>query len=367
MSSRMSVAAAYVAAITAAGIHAYTAAPRLNAQDVARESSGRAAKDATEFATSTRLPSLGPTSAALGVNEDGTVIAGHSYDRGGMLHAVKWTLQNGRWVITKLPYDGSAVGRAVNNAGDVAGYTDTEPRRAVLWPATGGSVALGCDGDQTMAHAVSAHGQVVVGQVWAAVVGQANSPAAVWQSPQGCRESLPSLSEGAARAYSVNGDGTIVGGVASDSFGNGVPVRWTRVGDEWTINQLDTRPGLALAANADGNLAGQVSVSCNVAAGCVRAAIWYVAQGPRQLATLGGADSWARGINAAEEVVGLSTLSNGVNTAFFWSQARGMVALPVKGRSAGAYGVSNVRSDGTRLVVGADSQGDALVWVVRNP
>src|SRR5688572_15594727 len=58
---------------------------------------------------------------------------------------------------------------------------------------------------------------------------------------------------------------------------------------------------------------------------------------------------------------------NGTNTAFFWSETLGMRQLPVPG-GAWAYGVSAVRSDGTRLVVGTGgNRSGALVWVVRNP
>jgi hypothetical protein len=75
-------------------------------------------------------------------------------------------------------------------------------------------------------------------------------------------------------------------------------------------------------------------------------------------------------INATGEVVGVSIprrRSIG-NTAFFWSPDPlvGMVQLPVIGRSAVAYALSDVRPDGTRLVVGL-SQGEPVVWVVRTP
>jgi uncharacterized membrane protein len=92
-----------------------------------------------------------------------------------------------------------------------------------------------------------------------------------------------------------------------------------------------------------------------------------VGRGSRELGTLGGAHSWARDINASREVVGLSTSPRVGNTAFFWSELGGMFQLPFKGRWAAANAVSDVRPDGTRLVVGISSQGVAVVWVVRNP
>jgi probable HAF family extracellular repeat protein len=97
--------------------------------------------------------------------------------------------------------------------------------------------------------------------------------------------------------------------------------------------------------------------------------IWYAAGGSKDLGTLGGEYSSARDINATREVVGISTASNGVNTAFFWSESLGMLQLPLgKGlRWAAANSLSDVRPDGTRLIVGTDSRGNAVAWVVRNP
>jgi uncharacterized membrane protein len=136
---------------------------------------------------------------------------------------------------------------------------------------------------------------------------------------------------------------------------------------QWQITQLDHRPGGASGANALGDLAGCVVVPCALENGCSRATVWYAEGGSLELGTLGGAESGARGINASDEVVGGSTAENGVNTGFFWSEWSGMLKLPVKGQWAAANAVSDVRPDGTRLVVGMDSQGQGLVWVIRNP
>jgi hypothetical protein len=75
-----------------------------------------------EIATFTKLPSLGSNAEAHGVNEAGTVVVGHSFDRGGLRYAVTWTLRNGSWVIAKLPYAGkAALAHGVSNAGDAVG------------------------------------------------------------------------------------------------------------------------------------------------------------------------------------------------------------------------------------------------------
>jgi uncharacterized membrane protein len=322
----------------------------------------------TDIATLSTLPSLGGgPSEALGINEAGTIIVGSSWDRSDVLHAVKWTLQNGSWAITSLPHPAgatSSIARGVNNQGDAAGNDfPASTSHAILWPATGGVIGLGCDDalGPARVYGISAGGQIVVGQE--------GGTAAVWQ-PGSCRADLPPLvNGGSASAGAVNGDGTIVGGRAAPDLQNSasVPVRWAFVGGQWQIEQLDNRAGAAYGANAAGDLAGGVSVPCALDGGCQHAVIWYAAGGSFELDTLGGAHSWARDINASREVVGLSTSPRVGNTAFFWSEFGGMFQLPFKGRWAAANAVSDVRPDGTRLVVGMSSQGEAIAWVVRNP
>jgi uncharacterized membrane protein len=324
-------------------------------------------KDRTEIATISSLPSLdgsGP-SEALAVDEAGTVIVGSSWDRSDILHAVKWTLRNGSWSVASLPHGtaSSAIARGVNNQGDAGGNNfPSSTSQPILWPATGGFVVLGCDtaaGPATV-YGMSAGAQILVGQ---------QGTAAVWQ-PGSCKADLPPLVDrGFAGARAVNSDGTIVGGTAAPDLSNSaaVPVRWTSTNGLWQIEQLDSRAGTVHGANTTGDLAGAVSITCSVDGGCQRAIIWYAGGGSLELGTLGGAHSWARDINASREVVGVSTSPRVGNTAFFWSESMGMFQLPVKGSWAAANAVSDVRPDGTRLVVGMNSQGVAVVWVVRNP
>jgi len=318
------------------------------------------------FATFSVLPSLGANSVAHAVDEAGTVIVGQAFDRGGLLHAVKWTLQNGSWVMTELPWPADAVSasaRGVDNQGVAAGNDfPGSTSRPLLWPAGGGPIILGCPSDLGRAdvHGISAAGQVVVGTA---------GGAAVWR-PGSCREHLPPLVEdSSAGANAVNGDGTIVGGSAALTMPGGpsVPVRWRNVGGQWSIEQLDSLSGSVRGANAAGDLAGYINVPCGSDNDCQRAAIWYAAGGFRQLETLGGDDGVAYDINASGEVVGMSTSPTVGSTAFFWSQSAGLVQLPFKGRAPFALALSNVRPDGTRLVVGHNSNAQAMVWIVRNP
>jgi probable HAF family extracellular repeat protein len=313
-------------------------------------------KGQASFATLVKLPSLGSNAEALGVNDAGTVIVGHSFDRAGYLYAVKWTVQNGSWVVNTLPYPGSARARGIDDLGNVVGYGATAPQRPIYWPAAGGYTVLGCEGEIGQTEAISANGSVVVGRV-------AGGQATAWNAPNPCAEDLPPLEpEGTAAAVAVNGDGSIIGGHASRAADN-APVRWILLEGLRQIEQIDSRPGFVRGANANGDLAGQVTVPC-VQGTCLRAVVWYAPGGSYDLGTLGGKDSWARDINASGEVVGVSTSGSGTNTAFFWSLTTGMLQLPAN-RWGAANAMSDVRPDGSRLVVGTDSQASAVVWIVR--
>jgi probable HAF family extracellular repeat protein len=319
--------------------------------------------NASQFAT---LITLDRFSAANAVNQAGTIIAGFRWrGRIGTNDPMVWTLQYGAWTANALPFAATATSawaKAVNDQGDVAGDDFAgSSSHVVLWPSTGGFMMLGC-GELGEASAMSAAGQIVVG------VDRTVLPrtAAVWQ-PGACREDLPRLgADGHTFANAVNGDGTIVGGAAAPSeLADLVPVRWRRVSGAWQIEQLDTRSGWAFGANSAGDLVGTARLPCTSGSGqCSRGLIWYAAGGSRDIGTLGGETTTPRGINAAGEVVGLSTLSNGNTAPFLWSEALGMRQLPVQ-RSGSAFAVSGVRSDGTRIVVG-EGGGAALAWVVRN-
>ena len=334
---------------------------------------GRGNKPPTtsQMATISALPTLGRGlgAEALSVNAAGTVIVGSAWDRDDLLHGVTWTLHNGQWAIATLPTPPDATSAIARGAGTTgAGGNDFGTSRAIFWPWTGGVQVLGCNDDPgglTTVYGISGDGQSVVGQERVSGL----SRAAVWPTtPGACRVDLPPLDASLhANAGAVNGDGTLVGGSSS-----GFPVRWTLSSGQWQIAQLDNRVGRAAGANAVGDLAGGVEVpdgtaGCTLPDGCQRAAIWYAQGGALELGTLGGANSVAKDINASGEVVGISTSPQIGNTGFFWSPSVGMYQLPVTGQWAGANAVSDVRPDGTRLVVGMNSKALPVVWVVRNP
>jgi uncharacterized membrane protein len=317
----------------------------------------------TEFATRTALSPLqgGSHGEAYAVDRAGTLIGGYSWDQAGRMHPVTWSLVNGSWQITAYPWDAtatSAVIKGINDNRDKAGtFWPASAPRAVIWNPAGSYTVLGCN-ELGEAYAISSGGQVVVGTYRSG----ASSIATVWR-PSQCRETLPALNAGSGGvAYAVNGDGTIVGGNSA-----GVPVRWRRVNGAWQVEQLDSRPGSVYGANGAGDVVGSVTVSCSSPDGCSRGIVWFANGGSRELPTLGGPTTAPRAINSSREVVGLSTQGNGNGVPFIWSEALGIRQLPLS-NGGWAFTISDVRTDGTRLVAGAGGRPfSAQTWVVRNP
>jgi len=324
----------------------------------------------SEWAVRTALPPLqgGAHGEAYAVNKSGSLVAGYSWDKAGLMQAVTWKRLNGVWTVSALPFGASATSAqaiGINEQNDVGGtFFPASSPRVVLWHSAGGFTVLGC-GDNGRAYGMSSGGQAIVGVDRTPRPGiESPGIAAVWR-PGVCRVELPPLfADSFAIANAVNADASIVGG-AADVGDYTVPVRWRLAGGIWQIQQLDNRSGGVNGANSVGDLVGYVQVPCS-SGSCSRGMIWYATGGSRELPTLGGETTSPRAINSVGEVVGLSTLSSdGNGVPFFWSPAVGIRQLPVA-NGAWAFAISDVRADGTRLIVGAGGRPfSALSWVVK--
>ena len=303
------------------------------------------------------------------------MIVGSSLDRADNLWAVTWTLQNSTWVISKLPapvpHPGGAVALGIDTFGNVVGYVSlaSEAPRLLARCRRIGFARLQqrcrtgeCDQREWPDHCRADRQCRAVG-----------NQAAAWYPSGSCTEFLPPLEAGGiAQAWAVTGDGSIIGGIAKPVSQPLVPVRWVVINGQRQIQQLDTRPGTVRGANESGDLVGTVEIACPAVDGCHRAVIWSASGVVTQLETLGGELSSANDINAEGEVVGSSTTSDGVFTPYFWSASTGMLPLPTgskgpasRNRGGLPFALSDVRPDGTRLVVG--DSGEAVVWIVRTP
>jgi probable HAF family extracellular repeat protein len=322
-------------------------------------------------ATVTALPSLGDYSLANGINDGGTIVGVSAGV--GVGGAVKWTLQSGAWTIAQLQDGLSSRANAINATGDIVGMRSTSAgtpaSRAVLWPAGGGSVVLGCaavDSGSDLAVAINSGGTVA---------GTRNdvSPgtAVVWRRGQ-CRDNLPALVVGKwAEAHGIDDAGNVYG-YASDSAGNSAAVRWAFNGTSWNSPETlkDGRYAGAFASNRGGDIAGGACIG--TFPGCSTHAVLWPSPGNSvrtDLGTLGGPISIGYALNSATEVVGWSQTSSSTH-AFIWSATTGMrdLSLFTPDDYTEAHGINNAQADGSRLVVGFSVANSgtrqALVWRV---
>jgi len=117
--------------------------------------------------------------------------------------------------------------------------------------------------------------------------------------------------------------------------------------DLGTLGGTSVDTSVANGVNNRGDVVGSSSIL-----GQTHAFLWTTVDGMRDLGTLGGAFSAARGINDAREVVGASDLGPGVAHAFLWTDAGGMVDLgTLGGATSDAVAINNLgQVVGTSLV-----------------
>lgn len=318
--------------------------------------------------TVTALSSLGVYSVANGINDRGTIV-GVEAGSG----AVKWTLQSGAWTVAQLPDGLSSSAAAINATGDIVGSRSTSvgtpASRAVLWPAGGGAVVLGCaavDSGSDFAVAINSGG-TVAGTRDDVPPGRA----VVWRPGQ-CREELPALVVGKwAEAHGIDDAGNVYG-FASDSAGNSAAVRWAFNGTSWNSPETlkDGRYAGAEASNSGGDITGGACIG--TFPGCPTHAVLWPSPGNsvrKDLGTLGGPISIGYALNSAREVVGWSQTSSSTH-AFIWSATTGMrdLSLFAPDDYTEAHGINNAAADGSRLVIGFSIANSgtrqALVWRV---
>lgn len=245
-------------------------------------------------------PAAGHNSTATDINDRGAVVgtdwtAGHAFLR----------QPDGRYVeLAPLPGGGFARPFAVNNSGQVTGYSHTQagPAHAVRW--TGTAVD---DLGSLVGPFGSSHGNGInnIG----AVVGQSDALFGLyrlrpflWSPRERKMRDLGSFGGATGEAWDINDSGTVVG-------------------------ESDLRPF------------------------GIHAFVWTEARGMIDIGTLGGADSRALGINNIGEVVGTSKTALGAWHAFLWTWAGGMVDLG--GISGAFYKAEDINDLGQ--IVGSDA------------
>ncbi len=330
------------------------------------------------------LPTLsGGTGVAYAINDQSVIVGAATdrrTDRNGMYHwmdpapryPVKWTLNGGRWIITRLTTAASkfAAAYALNDAGVVAGATNG---RATLWLPSGETVDLG----PGCATGINSSGTVVgmlktsegqQGAVW-------TRGASGWEAPQLLDGTLVPLSWGAwplcgyITVSAINDSGIIVG---QTPFRGDEPTKWlpeTPAGP-WgpAIHLAGTRyvNGTAYGINDAGDIIGMGDG--------LTPRLWLASGEEIDMAMYGSEMGFGTGINDSPipDVVARS----GMNIPF--ATVGGLpTTLPLRNRSMrpisrrfawtsdnGAFDVNNATAEHPMRIVGAVEE-KPMVWTIR--
>jgi probable HAF family extracellular repeat protein len=212
-----------------------------------------------------------------------------------------------------LFYDGQALqdlgpgyAAAVNNAGQVAGGTDstvTSPAHALRW--------------------------TTAGRIPAAVV------------------DLGAPADGTSQAEAINEAGQVAGSTSHMINGRlqSFPFLWTEGVGRINLGTLEvprfSPGGLKESLNALGQVAGSALIEPTQA---LHAYFWTPPSSIRDLGTLGGGNSAARALNEKGQIAGIAEIESGRiarNHAFLWSAAQGMQDLgTLGGRNSDAFALN---------------------------
>ncbi len=284
----------------------------------------------------------GPENMSLGLNRDGSVVVGYSYDPQLHPYGFRWTAATGMQSVGDLGGTGifsGAYANGVSADGDfVVGDSEVPSGdwHAFRWSAVTGIQDLGTLGGTTSAsRSVSDDGQVVVGFSTNAA---GRSRAFRW-TPQSGMADLGTLGGDGSYATDLSADGQVIVGYARDASGQDKAFRWTATTGMVSLGTLGGAESLATATNSDGSV---VVGSAKIATGQTRAFRWSAATGMVQLPDLGGVYAAAASVDDTGDVIvcnGRLPSSNS-SRAYRWSPATGVVLLDLLGQDVSVTGVS---------------------------
>jgi len=263
------------------------------------------------------------SSSVSAVSADGQVIVGDSEFIDGInryFHAVKWVDGIANPIDLGLLDGLTSFALAVSANGNViVGEAETASggTHAVSW-VNGSLVAndLGVlDGNDSTAVAVSDDGGVIVGN---ATVASGDYRAVAWKGGASAPLSLGTLSGANSFATAVSGNGSVVVGYAELASGNYHAVSWK--GAVTTPTDLDTLGGAMSSAAAVSHDGSVIVGFAQTGAGDQHATAWLGgAVTPTDLGTLGGVASSATSVSANGDVIaGTATMGDGLSHVALW-------------------------------------------------
>ena len=331
------------------------------------------------------LPTLsGGTGVAFAIN-DGSVIVGAATDRRSdrgtgyywqnpaPRYPVKWTLNGGRWTITRLATAASqfAAAYAINDAGYIAGSVHG---RATVWLPEGGTVDLGPGCATGINSSGTVIGMLVTSQGQQGVVWTRGSSG--WNAPQSLDAALIPKSWGAwplcsyITVSAINDSGIIVG--TTPNYGD-EPAKWVpqAAGGPWSsviyLAGSEYVNGAAYGINDAGDIIGTGNG--------VVPHVWLASGEEIDLAPYGTESGFGTGINdsAVPDVVARAMNMNipfavvaGSSPELPLSRRR---MRPISRRFGmtwenGAFDINNATPEHPMRIVGA-VEDKPMVWTIR--
>ncbi|MEO5580241.1 MAG: hypothetical protein ABIR58_06240 [Gemmatimonadaceae bacterium] len=287
------------------------------------------------------FPAGAGRSSAMDINDLEQVVGHVVID--GRAHAFVWTLATGMVDIGGLPGSVHSYATAINNAGQVAGYSvdDRYQSHAFRWSPSEGVVRLPMPPGTVHSDAsgINASGEVVGGRGSNSV-----QVAFRWSREKGT-EDLAS-SETSDRALAIADNGDVVGYSLEWEWGGfSSAVLWTAGGTKTILDTCDLAPNPYCAIASSINSAGQIAgTSYDRYSSSLAYRLTVGADRQNITGAPGSNSSEASAINEAGQVVGRSMgPAYPLWHAFLWSPIGGAIdlgALPGR-QGSRAYGINN--------------------------
>jgi probable HAF family extracellular repeat protein len=258
-----------------------------------------------------------PTSRALYISSNGSVVAGIESDPDSTTRVFRWTSATGMIDLGTLGgnHQSSILGMS-SDGSVIVGYSDTATRNrhAFRWASATGLMDLGTlGGDESFAFGVSSDGSTVVGESDRPSTGSPprNHHAFRWTGATGMVD-LGTLGGEESEATGTNSDGSVVVGDSDTTTGSGRHAfRWTSATGMVDLG-IVVRSGSTLTTSRDG------SVVVGSHAHLFR---WTSATGTVDLGTLeGSAFASPTGVSSDGSVI----VGNSGSRPFRWTSASGM-------------------------------------------